>query len=237
MHSRRFPFALAALAGLVLLAVWAAPGLTQPPGEGPDVPASASGMPDIHIHLHGVQGPYGPTGAYSYDPYQMFQPRYDAATMYQRKQLEDFYQNTRPTPGALLRMQMGDVGLRSPHPEPAPSERLEQLNDVNAPGRLNADQFDRSTGRIGWPSIFIGPDYDAYRKKFDDLYKTWATSPESGYGTANYHRIQVAATAMYDVLAADMRTQDPWNIEPYIDGETFLRQVAYEAGFRPQPAE
>ena len=189
-------------------------------------------MPDIHIHLHNGQGQFGPMGPYMY--YNPYQPSYDAATMYQRKQLEDFYKYTRPTPSAVTQMEYGDVGLHSPHAEPSPSERIEQLNDVNSPGRLTADQFDQSTGLIRWPSIFIGGDYDAYRKKIDELYKTWATSPDAGYGSANYHRIQVACTAMYDVLTAKLRTEDPWNIKPYINGEMFLRQVAYEAGFRPQ---
>ena len=188
--------------------------------------------PPVHVHIHNGNNPYDPW-LYGYNPYGQ---RFDPLTEYRRQQLENFYNYSRGNMAQLNRMQAEDIGIPSPREDQSLGEKVEQLNKVMAPGRITNDELNRTTGKIGWPSLLQKPEYATYREMLDGLFKTWATSPKSGYGSDNYHRIQLAASLLYEQLTQDLKTQLPFNVKPYIYAEMFARQLACEAGFRPTSA-
>jgi hypothetical protein len=239
MCDRRLRFILLGLLGLLAVACIVAPGVTQAPGSGSVGPSSTgalagpSSLPvPIHVHIHNNTSPYDPW-LYGYNP---FGQRFDSLTEYRRQQLENFYNYSRGNMAQLNRMQAEDVGLPSPREDMTLGEKVEQLNKVMAPGRIADDELNRSTGKIRWPGLLQKPEYAVYREKLEALFKTWATSPNTGYGSDNYHRIQVAASLLYEQLSMDVKVQVPFQMKPYIYAEMFARQLAYEAGFRPKSA-
>jgi hypothetical protein len=232
VSNQRRHLVLLGLFSALLLACIIAPGVSQAPSGAPTStgalygPSMAPYPIHVHIHNNSQSDPY----LYGYNPYG---PRYDALTEYRRQQLENFYNYSRGNMAQLNRMQAEDVGLPSPREDLSLGEKVEQLNKVLAPGRITDDELNRTTGKIHWPSLLQKPEYATYREKLEALFKTWATSPKSGYGSENYHRIQVAASLMYEQLALDIKVQAPFQVKPYIYAEMFARQLAYEAGFRP----
>jgi hypothetical protein len=235
MRTRRLRFVTAfvivGLASWLLLVVITAPGVTQVPAAGapPGYATPSTVASPVQVHVHNY--PHPTEWSYGFNPYG---PRFDPVTEYRRQQLENFYNYARGNMAQLSRMQSEDVGIPSPRENQLPSDRVEQLNKVLAPGRLTDEELNRATGKIRWPFFLQKPGYAPYREKLDGLFQTWATSPKSGYGSDNYHRIQVAATALYDQIDINLKSEAPFQVKPYIYAEMFVRQLAYEAGFRPQ---
>ena len=237
MRDPRLRFIVLGLVALLLVVSIVAPGVTQAPGGGvgPSATGALAGpnsLPvPIQVHVHNYGMSMGGTDPYMYG-YNPYGQKFDPVTEYRRQQLENFYNYARGNMAQVNRMQAGDIGIPSPGDQSLGS-KIEQLNKVQAPGRITDEELNRSTGKIHWPSLLQKPEYATYREKLEALFKIWATNPKSGYGSDNFHRIQFAASVMYEQLSLDLKVEVPFQVKPYIYAEMFVRQLAYEAGFRP----
>jgi hypothetical protein len=104
----------------------------------------------------------------------------------------------------------------------------EHLQQLTAPHRLTADQFDRANNIIQWPYVLRGAEYSDLRLTLDKLYAE-RTPDNSGENSSNYEEIEKACNAMLDIVNSHVKEL---GIEEFITAKHFTQSLAYEARFK-----
>jgi hypothetical protein len=108
-------------------------------------------------------------------------------------------------------------------------EEIVALNRSRMPKRLSAVQLDSQDGSLDWPAVLRRPQFEGLRSQLDRLFAERALRPyEAGLGSPNYHQIEHLTREFRQRLQAKVHKL---SADDFINGNKFLKSLAYEARF------
>lgn len=110
---------------------------------------------------------------------------------------------------------------RGPRPT---AEQISRLAKMGTPDRPAAQQLNRKTGRIAWPSALQGEKFAAQRAQIERLFAERAAN--GGNGAQDSRELKQATSTMLVLLKKDIRQLAPME---YTSARQFITGLAYEA--------
>lgn len=114
---------------------------------------------------------------------------------------------------------------RRPRPE-SPSTWVRRAQEA-APDRLSASELDPVTGRIAWPRVLVGNEYQGDRERLDRLFTDRALA-HGAIGVETHAEIRIAIDETLARLRARIRE---YGTDEYLAARRFLTSLRHEATF------
>lgn len=112
-------------------------------------------------------------------------------------------------------------------------EQYTALAKNSAPDRLTEQEYDRTNGRINWPSALYSDDFALER---DALERAFRSRSGDAFGPASefYEVVRARTDAMDRTLQSYLGSLEPIQ---YMAAKNFLRSLGYEARYSPVPVK
>lgn len=108
--------------------------------------------------------------------------------------------------------------------KPPTREQWDRITLASLPDPLTQQQYDRETGRIVWPHVLRTAEYDAFRKRIDELVSN-RTADNDGDGSPFQREVATLLNGMVMLLQTNIHTLTQTQ---YADARAFLKSLDYE---------
>jgi hypothetical protein len=108
--------------------------------------------------------------------------------------------------------------------QPPTREQVTRIAMSALPEPLTAQAYDRASGQLVWPHILRSSEYDAFRKRIDELMGKRSTIVD-GNGSAFEREVSSLVEAMRMLLKTNLQSVTD---NQYAESQAFLRSLAFE---------